>query len=184
MTMATARTGAFRLTETVTLPNAAVPGSMFQGTIDLGAYISVSQGIACAIESVDFIWQIGADFAGNINGATAVDTAWTVQLTDLNPGTALIRADDQSLIASGSINIDDSNNVATETTDFYPDNMGPSKLSEAYLVVNDSLYLVASNGASALTDVVNCTAVIKMKIVTLNKSDWIAIAIQSTASDN
>jgi hypothetical protein len=182
--MATAKSGSFRLTETVNLPNASVAGSFFQGEIDLGAYVNVGTGQAIAVESVDFIWQVGADFAGNVSAATANDTAWTAQLTSLNPGTALVRADDQSLIASGSIMIDDSNNVATETTDFYPDNFGPANLSESYMVVNDSLYLVAANGASALADVVNCTVVIKCRIVKLGQKDWVAIAIQSTASDN
>jgi len=60
--MATAKTGSFYLTETVTIPAGSAAGTRIQGTIDLGAYVSVAQGIAVAIESVDFIWQHGDAF--------------------------------------------------------------------------------------------------------------------------
>jgi len=49
----------------------------------------------------------------------------TCQLTDLNPGTAFVRADDQSLIASGAVNVDFVNNIASLGTDMYPDQWGP-----------------------------------------------------------
>jgi len=66
-----------------------------------------------------------------------------------------------------------------------PDNFGPSKLSEAYMVVNDSLYLVSGPDNAAIGGAdVYVTARIKCRIVKLEKVDWIAIAIQSTASDN
>jgi len=182
--MARAKTGSFYLTETVVIPTAAAAGTRYQGTIDLGAYVSVSQGIAVAVESVDFIHQAGTDFGSDVQVMLVNNGAVTTQLTDLNPGTVYVRADDQSLIASGSLNINQPNNVASHVSDLYPDNFGPSNLSEAYLVVNDSLYLVTGvDGSAAFTDI-TVTVRIKCRIVTLSKSDWIAIAIQSTASDN
>ena len=115
----------------------------------------------------------------------AGDGAITVQLSDLNPGTLFVRADDQSLIASGALNIDHSNNVGTISTDLYPDNFGPASLSEAFMVVNDQLYLVAGNDNVAIGgNDVFITARIKCRVVKLSTKDWMAIAIQSTASDN
>ena len=109
----------------------------------------------------------------------------TTQLTDLNPGTAFVRADNQSLIASGALNIDQANNVATHSSDLYPDNFGPAAQSEAFMVVNDSLYLVTGNDSAAIgTQLLTVTARIKARIVKLSSKDWMAIAIQSTASDN
>jgi len=183
--MAKARTGSFYLTETVALAGGSAPGSRNQGTIDLGAYVSVAQGIAVAVESVDFIYQDGADFSSCANLMLATNGAIAAQITDLNPGTVFVRADDQSLIASGSVNIDAGNNISSHMTDLFPDNFGPASLSESYLVVNDSLYLVVGNDVSAIAgSAVYVTARIRVKLVTLQKSDWIAIAIQSTASDN
>jgi hypothetical protein len=97
-----------------------------------------------------------------------------------------IRADDHSLIASGSLNIDEVNNIATHTADLYPDNFGPSALSEAFLVVNDTLYLVAGpdGTATAATAIVYVTARIKCRVAKLSTKDWMALAIQSTAADN
>jgi len=182
--MATSQTGSFYLTEAVTIPNATAAGTITQGTIDLGAYVNVPTGQALAIESVDFITQVGSDFAGRMAGAVASDTAISQQLTDLNPGTELVRADDQSLVASGQINVDFTNNVLTHSSDFYPDNFGPASLSEAFMVVNDTLYLTVSNGDALTTDVMNCTVRIRCRVVKLSTKDWMAIAIQSTASDN
>ena len=112
--------------------------------------------------------------------------ALTVQLSDLNPGTAFVRADDQSLIASGTVNIDQPNSIATHTSDLFPDNFGPATLSEAFMVVNDSLYLVAGidSATTNATLPVYITARIRCRVVKLSTKDWMAIAIQSTAADN
>lgn len=183
--MATAKTGSFYLTETVTLPTASVAGTVVQGTIDLGAYVNVATGQAVAIESVDFIYQNSANFLGSAANMLNADGAIHTQLSDLNPGTAMIRADNQSLIASGTVNVDYSANIATQTSDLYPDNFGPTNLSEAFMVVNDSLYLTAGVGNAAIggSDVF-VTARIKCRVAKLSSKDWMAIAIQSTASDN
>jgi hypothetical protein len=183
--MATAKTGSFYLTETITLPAATASGSRVQGSIDLGAYVNVATGQAVAVESVDFVFQVGADYGSDGKSMITSDGAIGVQLSDLNPGTAFVRADDQSLIASGSLNIDQTNNVVTHVSDLYPDNFGPSALSEAFMVVNDTMYLVAGPDLSAIGSVaVYVTARIKCRIVKLGTKDWMAIAIQSTASDN
>ena len=183
--MAKAKTGSFYLTETLTLPASTASGSRGQGTIDLGAYVNVPTGQAVAIESVDFIYQATTDYGGDVANMLVSSGALSVQLTDLNPGTALVRADDHSLIASGSLNIDEPNCIATHASDLYPDNFGPSNLSEAFMVVNDSLYLVGGpdNTATPANEVF-ITARVKCRVVKLGTKDWMAIAIQSTASDN
>lgn len=182
--MAKAKTGSFYLTETVTIPAATASGGRIQGTIDLGAYVNVPTGQAVAVESVDFIYQVGTDFGGDVEAMLGANGALSVQLSDLNPGTAFVRADDQSLIASGSLNIDQTNSIATHVSDLYPDNFGPSNLSEAFMVVNDTLYLVAGPDGAASGTELYITARIRCRVVKLAQKDWMAIAIQSTASDN
>ena len=183
--MAKAKTGSFYLTETISLPAATASGSRVQGTLDLGAYVNVPTGQAIAIESVDFVYQVGSDFGTDAKSMLNGDGAVSVQLSDLNPGTAFIRGDNQSLVASGGLNIDQTNNIASHTTDLFPDNFGPANLSEAFMVVNDTLYLVAGpDGANIDTAAVYVTARIRCRVVKLSSEDWMAIAIQSTASDN
>tara|TARA_R110001599_G_C11941320_1_gene630692 strand:- start:3 stop:554 length:552 start_codon:yes stop_codon:yes gene_type:complete len=183
--MATSKTGSFYLTETITLPATTAAAARVQGSIDLGAYVSVAQGLAIAVESVDFIWQSGGAFGQSPNTMIDGQGALSCQLTDLNPGTAFVRADNQSLIASGALAIDDANNVATHVSDLYPDNFGPANMSEAFMVVNDTLYLVGGPDAvpTAAREVF-LTARIRCRVVKLGTKDWMAIAIQSTASDN
>jgi len=183
--MATAKTGSFYLTETIQIAAGAANGTRVQGSIDLGAYVNVATGQAVAIESVDFILQSGATFSQEVSTMVTSNGAVSFQLSDLNPGTLLTRADDQSLVASGALNISFSTNQGTETADFYPDNFGPAALSEAFMVVNDSLYLVAGVDGTAIgAGDLLVTVRIKSRIVKLGQKDWIAIAIQSTASDN
>ena len=183
--MATSKTGSFYLTETIALPAATASGARVQGGIDLGAYVNVATGQAIAVEEVDFIYQVGSDFGTDATSMLTGNGAISVQLTDLNPGTAFVRGDNQSLIASGGLNIDQVNNIASHTTDLFPDNFGPASLSEAFMVVNDSLYLVAGpDGTTIDTAAVYVTARIRCRVVKLGNKDWMAIAIQSTASDN
>jgi hypothetical protein len=183
--MATAKTGSFYLTETVTMAAAQANGTRNQGTIDLGAYVNVPTGQAIAIDSVDFIIQRGSDYGSELGSFLAGNGAISFQLSDLNPGTAFVRADDQSLIASGSLNIDAANAIGTQMTDLYPDNYGPASLSEAFMVVNDNLYFVAGNDGGAVgTGELYVTVRIRARVVKLSSKDWMAIALQSTAADN
>jgi hypothetical protein len=184
--MATAKTGSFYLTETVTLPAASPGGSRIQGTLDLGAYVNVATGQAIAIDQVDFVYQSGADLGSDPEGMVASNASIGIQLTDLNPGTAFVRGDNQSLIASGTLSIDQANNIASHASDLYPDNYGPAALSESFMVVNDTLYVVGGNdgGSVVAGSDVFVTARIRARVVKLGTKDWMAIAIQSTASDN
>ena len=183
--MAKAKTGSFYLTDSVSLEAAMASGTRNQVTIDLGAYVNVPTGQAIAIESVDFIHQVSSDYGTDVESMLAGNGAISCQLTDLNPGTAFVRADNHSLVASSGLNIDKANNIATHSADMYPDNFGPSNLSEMFLVVNDTLYLTAGpDNANIDTAVVYVTARIKCRVVKLGTKDWMAIAIQSTADDN
>lgn len=189
--MATAKTGSFYLTETVTLPSTATDGARVQGSIDLGAYVNVATGQAVAVEQVDFIYQAGADFSQDASDLVDRSATLSVQLTDLNPGTLFVRADDQSLIASGALAVCTAASTATDgnilshQADIYPDNFGGTNLSEAFMVVNDTLYLVGGiNGNDVGASDVFITARIKCRVAKLSSKDWMAIAIQSTASDN
>lgn len=181
--MAKAKTATFWLTETITLDANAANASRVQGTVDLSAYINVPTGQAIAIEEVDYIYQKSSNYNGAVRAMLAGNGGLGMQVTDLNPGTEFVRADNLSLISSSSMNIDNTNCVASHSSDFYPDNFG--SLSEARYVVNDTLYLVAGNDNSAVGTVdLFCTVRIKARVVKLSNKDWMAIAIQSTASDN
>jgi len=182
--MAKSKTGSFWLTETVLLPAGSATSTRVDGTIDLGAYVDVGDQQGIAIEEVDFIWQYGTTFGQYLGVMVLGDGALGGQLTDLNPGTAYVRADDNNLVASGSLNIDQGNNVGTVSNDFFPDIFG--KLDEARIVVNDQLYFTVGWDGAANTGAasIRATVRIKCRVVKLSTKDWMAIAIQSTASDN
>jgi len=183
--MAKSKTGTFTLTERINTGTAT--SGLFSGTIDLGAYVDVGDQQAVAIESVDFVVQAYETdndvWSGDIGAHTAADITFDFQLSDLNPGGAILPADVQSLIAAGTLNYDDGNNVSSLGPDLYPDNFG--KLDESRMVVNDSLYLVGdASQAPTANDQWAVTCRIRCRIVKLSTKDWMAITIQSTASDN
>ena len=180
--MATAKTGSFYLNELVTIPSASADGTRVQGTLDLSAYVNVPTGQAIAIDKVDFITQVGTNNSADVARMLAANGSVGMQLTDLNPGTVFVEADNQSLIASGALQIDIANNVATHSNDLFPDNFGPAALSESFMVVNDTLYFVIGNDGAALsTSDIKVTARVRCRVVKLSQKDWMAIAIQSTA---
>jgi len=179
--MTKSMTGSFYLTETVTLPVATASGGRVQATMDLSAYVNVPTGQAIAIESVDFITQVGTDFGGTISQVAVGNSSLGTQLTDLNPGSVFVRADSHTLIASQRIDIDDSANLSSESQDLFPDNFGPASLSESFLVVNDTLYLTAGIDGQPTADNIYISARVRCRVVKLSTKDWMAIAIQSTA---
>ena len=181
--MATSKTSSFWLTDVVTLPAGNLSGDVLQATIDLGAYVDVGDQQALSVESVDWIFQRGIEFSADYTNMLAGNGAIECQLADLNPGANMLRADDNTLVASGTLNIDQSNNIGSFSADVYPDIFG--KLDQARTVVNDQLYVQAVNTAAAIGGhPVYVTVRIKARIVKLSTKDWMAIAIQSTAADN
>ena len=180
--MATAMTGSFYLTQSVQIPAATASGVVTSASIDLSAYVNVPTGQAISISAVDLVYQRTAPFGQDASSMLAGNGAISAQLTDLNQGNLLVRADNQSLIASGSLNIDQVNNIATNDVDLYPDNFGPAAHSESFMVVNDTLFLSAMPSGSAIgANAVVVTARIRCNVVKLSSKDWVAIAIQSTA---
>ena len=63
--MATAKTGSFYLTQTTVLPAGTTSGTRVQSDMDLSAYVNVPTGQAIAIDSVDFIFQVGNDYGSD-----------------------------------------------------------------------------------------------------------------------
>jgi len=182
--MARSKTSSFWLTESVTIGAGSITNT---GTIDLGAYVDVGDQQALSVESVDVIWQsqdtVTGTYSSYFEGSITADAAFDMQLSDLNPGGVIVRADDSNLVASAAMNVDDANNVLSFGPDLYPDNFG--KLDESRFVVNDQLYVVAtSTNAIAPNRALVCTVRIKARIVKLGTKDWMAIAISSVASDN
>jgi len=179
--MATSKTNTFFLTETVTITSGTLSGTRATGTIDIGSLVDVGDQQALSIESADIIYQVGTDYGSDVESMLVGNGAITTQISDLNPGGVLTRADDVNLIASGSLNIE--NSIATNASDFYPDTFG--KLDEARTVVNDQLYVVTGPDfadSSASVDVY-VTVRLRCRIVKLSTKDWIAIAITSVAND-
>ena len=187
--MAKAKTGSFWLTETV---DVAVGASRATSTLDLGAYVDVGDQQAISVEEIEYIVQRedGGVYDSNINGILPVGGSLTFQVSDLNPANTVLEADDVTLIGQGQLHVgiyydgaaDANNNVWSHSTSFHPDVFG--KLDETRMVVNDNMYCLVDVSGNVIGQDLAVTFRLKCKIVKLSTKDWMAIAIQSTASDN
>lgn len=184
--MAKSKTSSFWLTETV---NIDAVDTFTNGTVDIAAYVDVGDSQALAIEEVHFIIQsldtTTNSYTGNLQTALAGDACIDMQVSDQPyPAGTMLRAGAVSLVASGTFFFDDGNNVGTMGTDLYPDTYGT--LDEARMVINDQLYVQGLLGISAPIAARNIaiTARIKARVVSLNKRDWMSIAVTQTAADN
>ena len=182
--MARSKTSTFTLTERIS--SATAVGGIYTGTLDIGGLVDVADRQGLAIESVDFVTQAYEVATGLYNtamgAASPSNLTFDMQLSDLNPGGAILPADDNNLIASGVLNFDDTNNVSSLGPDLYPDNFG--KLDESRMVINDQLYFVveASNNPNAGFQYTT-TVRIRCRAVTLGVKDFMALAITSVSND-
>ena len=134
--MARGVTGYFFLNQTVTLPASNASGAFVQQEIDIASLVNAPKGQAVEIDMVDFTVQRASLFTSDVESMVVGNGSIDFQLTDLNPGTKFVRGDSQSLIASGSLNIDQSNSIGTYVSDLYPDSYGKNN---GFMVVNESL---------------------------------------------
>jgi len=164
-----AKTSSFTLTESVTVTG-ATSGT---GSLDISSYLNVANRQGLAIESIDFIFQE----SDNTPFMSTVARSVQMQVSDSN--SAAVTASDRSLIASGALLVETDAGLYSHASDIFPDNYGI--LNEARMVVNDTIYFRVDLSGS---DTVVVTALLRCKVVTLDAKDFMAIAIQSTASDN
>ena len=179
--MARGITGSFFLNQTVTLPAANASGTFVQAEIDCASLVNAPKGQAIEIEEVDFTVQRATLYTSDVESMVVGNGSIDFQLTDLNPGTSFVRGDSQSLIASGSLNIDQSNCIGTYVSDLYPDSYGKNN---GFMVVNDTLYLNAVSAGTAIgANDVYVNVRMRVKIVKLGPADWTSIALQTVSSD-
>jgi len=182
--MARSKTSTFTLTERISSATAA--GGTFTGTLDIGGLVDVADRQGLAVESVDFILQAyntaTDSYSTDLQGVASGDQSWDFQLSDLNPGGAILAADDNNLIASGVLFFDDTGNISSMGPDLYPDNFG--KLDESRVVINDQMYFVVfASGVPIANYQWTVTVRIRCRAVTLNVKDFMAIAITSVSND-
>jgi len=164
--MAKAKTGQFYISETIAIA-AATSGT---ATHDISTFIDVANRQGLRILEADFIFQ-----AANNTGYTPANAEDVqVQVMDLQ-STVALSASDNSLIASGQVMYDGSN-AAYYVSDLFPDNFA----GKGRLVVNDTIYY----RVDCSDQTVDCTIRLLVEVVTLSAKDFMAIALQSTQSDN
>lgn len=179
--MAKGVTSYFFLNQTVTLPASNGSGTFVQAEIDIASLVNAPKGQALEIEMVDFTVQRASLFTSDVESMVVGNGSIDFQLTDLNPGTKFVRGDSQSLIASGSLNIDQSNSIGTYVSDLYPDSYGKNN---GFMVVNETLYLNAVSAGTAIgSNDVYVNVRMRVRVVKLTAADWTSIALQSVSSD-
>jgi hypothetical protein len=177
--MAKAKTAVFTITDGAILNNAGSGGAS-TATLDIGHMIDVAESQALEIMSVDFLFENALTQAGSysadIGASFGADSTVGVQLTDINPGTALVSQADRSLIASTQLHYGHGDNIVTNVSDFNPDSFP----GDGRYVVNDTLYLTADPSSTIVANnALQCNVRIRAKVVKLSKRDWVGLALQT-----
>jgi len=170
--MARSKTGPFFINHVLNIDNTTAVQS---DDIDISAYVDAGDSQGLEIMSVDFIWFNSSNYLP-ITDNTDFNAA--IQLKDTSTG-ALVRYDNLHLAASGQIYYDTAS-IMTQATDVFPDNLMVSKAG-GRVTVNDQLEIV---GATSVA-VDNCAVCVRIqcRVVSLNKRDYMTLALQ-TVADN
>jgi len=170
--MARAKTAPFIVTETI---SAASTTAVQSGVLDLSAYVDPGDSQGVEIMAVDYIWYTQND---NMPAFHSSDFRAVAQLKDNTNGN-LIAYDNIHLVSSGSLYYD-SQNVVSNASDVYPDILYISK-DGGRVTVNDSMEICVMSSASVPN--LACAVRIQMRVISLNKRDYMTLALQ-TVSDN
>lgn len=181
--MAKGKTGVFTITDAVSMNNGH-SGAAQQSTMDIGHMINVADQEALEILSVDYLWQNSLTQAGSYSPALGdclgADASIAVQISDVNPGTALRAAYDRQLISSTVLNYGHGDNIWTNVNDFQPDDFKGPDGQNGRFVVNDTLYIVADPSVTvAANNALMCTVRIRARIVKLSTKDFVALSLET-----
>jgi hypothetical protein len=189
--MAKAKTGPFYITKSLVFPVGAPAGTIASDTISIESFIDIPNRQGLEILEVDFVMQGYDDalevyYAPNVVDLYLGDGSLGFQLLD-QEATALVRADDRTLVASGSLAWDFSATVGglfSESNDFFPDIY--NKNTDGRVVINDQLHLVSrltnSDLAANQQQIITCR--IKARVVTLTTTDFVSLSLTAVATDN
>jgi hypothetical protein len=167
-----AKTDSFFIRQTV-----STTGTTFtQETIDLGAFVDALGRSILKVKSIAVQYADATDVNVPLNMAANAMNKISWQLTTQSQS-ALIYADDRSLVSSGSITFSnaltgDKVSMITETND-----LNPQMWDGGYLVGVDALYLGCDAYAALPTGEVNVTIVMECVSETLSKEAAMALAL-------
>lgn len=171
--MPRAKTAPFIVTETVVASGTTAVQS---GILDLSAYVDPGDSQGVEIMAVDYVWYDQSNNMPIQNATTAFQAV--AQLKD-NTNQDLIAYDNIHLVSSGSLYYDTDKGVSN-ASDVYPDILYISK-DGGRVTVNDSMEICLKSSVSVSN--LACAVRIQMRVVSLNKRDYMTLALQ-TVSDN
>lgn len=169
-----AKTDSFFIRQRVT-----TNGTTFaQETIDLGAFVDALGRSILKIHSVSVQWADENGVVDSIGITTvpgAVKLGW--QLTTQSQS-ALVFADDRSLISSGSLLLQNSTSTAGITTNIDENHdLNPETWKNGYAVAVEAMYLGVDASVQPSTGDVVCTVVMECTVETMTKEAAMALAL-------
>ena len=141
-----------------------------ESAIDLGAYVDALGKSVLRIHNISVQYGNAGENVGNLSPNVISDT--TFQLTTQSQ-TALVDANNRSVVASGSLNFaadaGSSLSVLTDTTD-----VGPQHWTDGYLIAVEQMYLGVDQGIDALSAV---SIILECTVETMTQAAAMALAL-------
>lgn len=169
-----AKTDSFFIRQKVTCSGT----NFIQETIDLGAFVDALGKSVLKIHSVSVQWKDADATNANI-GLTAAPGAAVMgwQLTTQSQS-ALLYADDKSVVSSGVLELYNATAVGGVTSGS-DDNIDlqPQMWKNGYIVAVDAMYLGAQQSVQPSTGDLCCTVVLECTVETMTKEAAMALAL-------
>lgn len=141
-----------------------------ESAIDLGAYVDALGKSVLRIHNISVQYGNAGENVGNLSPNVIADT--TFQLTTQSQ-TALVDANNRSVVAGGSLNYaadaGSSLSVLTDTMD-----VGPQHWTDGYLIAVEQMYLGVNQGIDALSAV---SIILECTVETMTQAAAMALAL-------
>ena len=149
-----------------------------QETIDLGAFVDALGRSVLKIHSVSVQWADDSGVGNSFGVTAAPGTANLNWQLSTQSQSALVYADDRSLISSGSLvlhNASSTGGITTNMTEMM--DINPETWKNGYTVAVEAMYLGTEQSVAPSTGNVDVTVVLECTVETMTKEAAMALAL-------
>ena len=149
-----------------------------QETIDLGAFVDALGKSVLKIHSVSVQWKDSTATNQAIGLTAAPGTALMSWQLTTQSQSAILYADDKSVVSSGALELYNATAVGGVTSGS-DDNIDlqPQMWKNGYIVAVDAMYLGAQQSVEPSTGNLDCTVVLECTVETMTKEAAMALAL-------
>jgi len=149
-----------------------------QVEIDLGAFVDVQDKTVLRIHNIAVQYTDATGIIIDITATAATNSQVRWQLTTQSQS-ALVTADDRSVIATGALTLYNANSAAQAGSVTFGESIdiAPQHWSKGYLIATESIFLLGETEVNMASGAVNVALVLECSTETMGTSQAMALAM-------